>query len=220
MPNFARMVIDLHTHTAPKSYDALQSPMELILEAKALGLDAVCLTEHDAFWDDRDIQELRRHHKLIILPGCEINTDKGHFLAFGLREYLFGMHKFTFLHDQVNKAGGVLVAAHPYRRRQITDSTATRITPELALVSKEETFGYMDAIEGLNGRGSEAENNFSQMLSRILNIKTTGGSDSHRPGDLGTFATEFDSSITSISGLVREIKSGRFRPITLDHGSP
>ena len=44
------MLIDLHTHTAPKSYDALQTPEELVLEAKGLGLDALCLTEHDTFW--------------------------------------------------------------------------------------------------------------------------------------------------------------------------
>ncbi|MCZ6865731.1 MAG: PHP domain-containing protein, partial [Chloroflexi bacterium] len=111
------MLIDLHTHTAPKSYDALQTPEELVLEAKGLGLDALCLTEHDTFWEAADLQNLSRRHGLLLLPGSEVNTDEGHFLAFGLKEYGFGMHKLPFLRQQVDQAGGVLVAAHPYRRR-------------------------------------------------------------------------------------------------------
>ncbi len=45
------MIIDLHTHTYPRSGDSLLNPDVLIQEAKKLGLDGICLTEHDEFWD-------------------------------------------------------------------------------------------------------------------------------------------------------------------------
>ena len=111
------LLIDLHTHTYPKSDDSFVSVDDLIDRAKTLGLDGICLTEHDGFWSSDDVKNLSRRHGFLVLPGSEINTDAGHILVFGLEEYVFGLHKPAFLRRLVNKAGGVMVAAHPYRRR-------------------------------------------------------------------------------------------------------
>ena len=54
------VLIDLHTHTQPLSHDSLLSPDDLIEAAKAAGLDAVCLTEHDFTWDPQAVRELAR----------------------------------------------------------------------------------------------------------------------------------------------------------------
>lgn len=209
------MLIDLHTHTAPKSYDALQTPEELVLEAKGLGLDALCLTEHDTFWEAADLRKLSKRHGLLLLPGCEVNTDEGHFLAFGLEEYVFGMHKLPFLRQQVDQAGGVLVAAHPYRRRGLAGIHPTDLESRLTRASQEGSFKYCDAIEGLNGRGTKDENSFSLRLGQRLGLKTTGGSDSHSTGDLGTYATRFSARVESLEDLVRELKEGRFCSVSL-----
>jgi len=64
------MLIDLHTHTLPLSDDSELTPDELIEHAKSAGLDAICLTEHDAFWNDDDIAALRR---------CAANTISSFF---------------------------------------------------------------------------------------------------------------------------------------------
>lgn len=209
------MLIDLHTHTAPKSYDALQTPEELVLEAKGLGLDALCLTEHDTFWEAADLRKLSKRHGLLLLPGCEVNTDEGHFLAFGLEEYVFGMHKLSFLRQRVNQAGGVLVAAHPYRRRGLAGLDPKDLESRLTRASQEGSFKYCDAIEGLNGRGTKDENSFSLRLGQRLGLKTTGGSDSHSTGDLGTYATRFSARVESLEDLVRELKEGRFCSVSL-----
>ena len=50
------MIIDLHNHTYPKSDDSFISPDELIIKAKDIGLDGICLTEHDSFWTNDDIE--------------------------------------------------------------------------------------------------------------------------------------------------------------------
>jgi predicted metal-dependent phosphoesterase TrpH len=50
------MLIDLHTHTRPLSHDSLLSPDELIEAAKAAGLDAICVTEHDFAWEPDEVR--------------------------------------------------------------------------------------------------------------------------------------------------------------------
>ena len=209
------MLIDLHTHTYPRSYDALQTPEELVLEARGLGLDGICLTEHDEFWDPSELQGLARQHNLLILPGCEVNTDDGHFLAFALREYVFGIHRLPFLWREVERAGGALVAAHPYRRRRIGTEGGCDLTGKVDLASREDAFQMCHAVEGLNGRGSRTENSFSMELARRLGMGATGGSDSHAPGGVGACATEFDARISCLDDLIRELKGGRFRPVSL-----
>ena len=90
---------------------------ELIEGSKSLGLDGICLTDHDTFWTGEQILDLSSKHDFLVIPGCEINTEAGHVLVFGLSKYEFGMHRREFLQAYVEKAEGVMIAAHPYRRR-------------------------------------------------------------------------------------------------------
>ena len=111
------LLIDLHTHSYPKSDDSFMSVDELIESTKAAGLEGICLTDHDAFWTLEEARELSRRHDFLVLPGSEVNTDGGHVLVFGLAKYEFGMHKPDYLRACAERVGGVLIAAHPYRRR-------------------------------------------------------------------------------------------------------
>ena len=95
------MLIDLHTHSYPKSDDGFMGVDDLIDETKSKGLDGVCLTDHDAFWSADEIRALTRRHSFLVIPGCEINTDTGHVVVFGLDKYVFGLHKPDFLHGMV-----------------------------------------------------------------------------------------------------------------------
>src|SRR3972149_6999340 len=52
-----------------------------------------------------------------VTPAIEVNTEDGHLLAFGIDRYVYGMHRVAELARLVEEAGGVLVAAHPYRRQ-------------------------------------------------------------------------------------------------------
>ena len=191
---------------------------ELIEEAKGLGLDGVCLTEHDAFWSHQEIQALRKKHQFLVLPGVELNTDAGHVLAFGLEGYVFGLHRPEFVQQTVAASGGVMIAAHPYRRRFLEEPARDpQVRREmLHQASKDEFFRYCHAIEGLNGRGTALENRFSQDLNRCLNQHATGGSDAHRTGQLGTAATRFENQITGLSDLISEVRAGRFGPVDLN----
>ena len=213
----AALLIDLHTHSYPKSDDSFLSVDELIEGSKAAGLDGICLTDHDAFWSDEQVHELSRRHDFLVLPGSEINTDAGHVVAFGLRSYEFGMHKPEFLRASADRAGGILIAAHPYRRRFLEDPGRD---PEaraemLRRASVDPFFGLCEAVEALNGRGSPVQNLYSVDLCSCLEMPSVGGSDAHRTGQIGTAATEFRGKVECLDDLLRLLRSGEYRPVDL-----
>ncbi len=210
------MLIDLHTHTQPLSHDSDLAPDDLIEDAKAAGLDAVCLTEHDFVWDPEQLRQLARRHAFTVLHGMEVNTDDGHFLAFGLDRYVYGMHRTAELARLVDEAGGALVAAHPYRRQlpfELRDEGDWTEPLERAVANP--AYRHVCAIETLNGRGSERENAFSQALGERLGLPAVAASDAHQRSDVGRCATAFQRDIADVRDLVRELKAGRFHPVAL-----
>ena len=202
------------------SDDSFMGVDELIDAAKAAGLDGICLTEHDSFWSTEEVSALSRKHEFLVLPGSEINTDTGHVLVFGLERYVFGLHKPAFLRAAVQREGAVLIAAHPYRRRFLKEpgeDPAAR-AQMLERAGGDGLFQICDAIEAVNGRGSQMENSFSQDLAELLGARNVGGSDAHRVEQLGTAATRFQRPIASLDDLIRELREGRFRAVDLHDG--
>jgi len=209
------LIIDLHTHTSPRSDDSKLELTELIHRARQAGLDAVCVTEHDWFWNKDDLARLSEKHNFLVLPGVETNTDDGHFLVFGLDKYTFGMHHTDFLRHLVDESGGAMILAHPYRRNLNREDD---IGEAIERYCQRPFFGYVDIIETCNGRGSDRQNKFSRELCRRLNLKEAGGSDAHESSDLPSYATLFERDINNVPELVAELKAGRFKVIDLHHG--
>jgi len=211
------MLIDIHTHTVPLSDDSDMAPSELIERAKASGLDGVCLTEHDAFWKHDDIAALRRRHGFLVLPGAELNTDEEHLLVFGLEKWIVGMSRAKFVRELLDKAGGAMVVAHPFRRRILKhgEFSSERYRKEFDRACENPFFGTADAIEVLNARGNDRQNAFSRELAERLNMPGVGGSDAHDPAEVGHVATEFDKKITDLEEFITELKAGRCRAVRL-----
>ncbi|MBI3954387.1 MAG: PHP domain-containing protein [Chloroflexi bacterium] len=211
------MLIDLHNHTFPASDDSFLRPHELIQAAKAAGLDGIAITEHDWFWEPRDLEALGREHRFLLLPGVEINTEDGHMLVFGVHNYIFGMHRAAFLKQVVDRAGGAMVIAHPYRRRfdpKFHNPDGHR-HHALERACATEALALAHAIEVHNGRGSAEENEFSADLCRRLGLPGIGASDAHKADDVGRWATEFQRDVRTAQELIQELKAGRFRPVRL-----
>ncbi len=210
------MLIDLHTHTQPLSHDSDLTPDALIEAAKKAGLDGVCLTEHDFFWEREKVEELGRRHDFLVIPGIEVNTESGHVVVFGLEEFVYGMHRLGELVELVEAAGGAMIAAHPYRRQLPFELTQEGDWSEaLERASENEAYSRVQAIETLNGRGTERQNAFSAAVCERHGLAQTAGSDAHSAVDVGTCATEFDGPISGLADLIAELKSGRFRPQSL-----
>ena len=108
-------VFDLHVHTVRGSSDSSLTPEQLIEEAQRIGLDGVCLTEHGGGWEDQEMERVFKNAGMTVIRALEVDTEMGHILVFGLHRYVNGMHTVRDLRKAVNRAGGVMVSAHPFR---------------------------------------------------------------------------------------------------------
>jgi predicted metal-dependent phosphoesterase TrpH len=205
------MVIDLHVHSAPASPCSSVTMEQLIEEARAIGLDGICLTDHNHRWDPREADALRQKYGFLILRGNEITTDQGDILVVGLEEDIQGVIKLEDLREKVLKAQGFMIAAHPFRGFLTFGIGYLGLTPKKA--GKRPVFREVDAVEVMNSRVSEKENSFAAQVAEILGLPVIGGSDAHKPGEVGRYATRFADHVRNEQDLIEALKKGRFSPV-------
>jgi predicted metal-dependent phosphoesterase TrpH len=210
------LLIDLHTHTRPLSWDSYLAPDDLIERSMQAGLDGICLSEHDYLWDPDEVAKLAKRHNFLVLPAIEINTDDGHILVYGITKYVYGMHRSHELAHHVKAVNGAMVAAHPYRRQMPWYMENERDYREaLVRASQNPAYKYCAALEKINGRGTIKENKFSADLCDYMEVPGTAGTDSHSRSDIGRCATNFERDIHDVSQLIEELKAGRFEAVDL-----
>jgi len=213
------MLIDLHTHTHPGSWDSFLSPDDLIDRSRSAGLDAIVLSEHDWAWDPEEVKRLAQRHNFLVIPAMEINTEDGHILVYGMHHYKYGMHRAHELAGHVHAADGTMIAAHPYRRNHPWNYDSPKEWAD-ALERAERNGGYrfVDAMELGNGRSKTQENAFSEKIADVMGFHTTAATDSHAVADVGKAVTYFDAKIEGERDLIEAIRSGRFWPVDLTRG--
>jgi hypothetical protein len=211
------MIIDLHVHTVRGSHCSVLSPSDLVKYASGLGLDGVCITEHNTMWDIGEMKELACEHGFRLFQGIEVNTDMGHVLAFGLPGYISGISKAETLRRVVDEHGGAMVLAHPFRSdiSSYYSFSYYRTNPSLTLeeACDRPIFQLVDAMEVANGGATKDEFDFTLEACRRMGIRGTGGSDAHSAYGVGCCFTMFEGDICSEEDLIRELKAGRVRAV-------
>jgi len=154
------LIIDIHIHTKPLSADSNLDAEEAIQGAKKLGLDGICLTEHNRSWALEEIEALRLKWNFPIFGGVEVDTIEGHVLVFGLHRDFEGVIRVDELRKAVVEEQGVMIAAHPFKGFRAFGFSELNLTPEQG--SKRPVFKSVDAIEGFNGKSNEKENGLAQ----------------------------------------------------------
>ncbi len=198
------MIIDLHVHTTD-SADSLLAPEDLIDRALELGLDGVCIMEHDLLATSHTVVDFAYGTPLKVFLGVEVTTALGHILVYGITPAQWQLFteqpisEVQALLDYVQECGGVSIPAHPFRFN------------ETAMGEKLETLVGIFAIEGYNGRCDQEDNLMACERAAQLGLKTIGGSDAHLPGQLGKCVTVFEQSINTMAELVMALKQGHFQ---------
>lgn len=205
------MIIDLHTHTSQFSPCSSAPVDELIEEAKRIGLDGICLTDHNHIWDAGDAAELNQGHDFLVLRGNEITTDQGDMLVFGLEKEIKDVIKLGELRKLVIKADGFIIAAHPFRGFLTFGVGQLGLTPEKAM--DRPLFKSVDALEVLNSKVTPKENSFAAEVATGLGLPATGGSDAHEVGEVGIYATHFSDVIKNEDDLINALKKGDYSPV-------
>lgn len=203
--------IDLHVHTYPASPCSSAPVEDLIAEAKRIGLDGICLTDHNHLWDPSAAAELGRKHGLLVLRGNEITTAQGDMVVFGLEQDVQGIVTLEELRRMVDSQGGFIIAAHPFRG--FLTVGVDELGLEVDRVKQRPMFRLVDALETLNSKVTPAENSFSGQVAQDLGLPATGGSDAHQVDEVGLNATRFNKVIRNESELVAALRSGQYSPV-------
>jgi predicted metal-dependent phosphoesterase TrpH len=212
------LIIDLHVHTSAGSPCSSAAVDDLIEEAKRIGLDGICLTDHNHVWELGALEDLRQKHGFLILGGNEITTDQGDILVFGLGKEIKGIIKLEELRAEVLAVGGYMIVAHPFRGFLVFNTGQLGLTPEKAM--ERALFRNVDAIEVLNGKVTESENDFAAEVAQGLGAPGTGGSDAHTVQEVGIYATRFSGIIRNEVDLVEALKGGNYDAVTFRNRQP
>ncbi len=195
------MIIDLHVHEKRHSDDSILSLEEAVWQARKLGLDGICITDHD----NNDIKTFAKAYSrevdFPIFVGAEILTTEGDFLVFGLDEIPNETLSPQALLTLVAEAGGVAIAAHPYRNtfRSLGD--------------RNHTLEGFWAVEAFNGTTAPAKNEQASAMAHQINMPMVGASDAHQLKDLGKMATRFLLEVHSEEDLIKAIKARQVYPV-------
>ncbi len=197
------MKIDLHCHSR-YSNDNFLDPETVVRQAIHRGLDGVCFTEHHSYEASLAIEKLVVPDGFLVLRGVEVATNSGHVLVYGLRDDSWNIWSrnnyldFEEVIRKVHSLGGICVPAHPYRG---WDSIGSRIY---------EVEG-VDAVETHNGIDTPEANSRAAEAARQRRLPSIGGSDCHKPEQVGRAYTVFDKPVCSMEELTGEIRNGNCR---------
>ncbi|CQD06131.1 PHP domain protein [Mycobacterium lentiflavum] len=195
---------DLHLHT--EHSDGERDPGELVSAAHAGGLDFIVSTEHNTNSANR-VWPTCRTGSLLVIPGVEVTTRHGHWLAAGLPpggwvDWRYGPSDGVFprFAAEVRQAGGLVVAAHP--------------AAPLPGSAWEFGFADVDALEVWNGRWNVDDEVSLRIWQRLLRqgrrIVAVGGSDSHAKRQVvGAPQTAVHADELSTSAIIDGLRRGR-----------
>jgi hypothetical protein len=195
---------DLHLHTVHS--DGERYPEELASVARTSGLDFIVSTEHNTNSANRAWPACHTAG-LLVIPGEEVTTRHGHWLAVGLPprawvDWRYGPSDGVFprLAAEVREVGGFVVAAHP--------------SVPLPGAAWEFGFDDVDALEIWNGKWNLDDEMSLRTWQRLLRqgrrLVAVGGSDSHGAHQtVGLPQTVVHAEQLSTPAIVNGLRCGR-----------
>jgi predicted metal-dependent phosphoesterase TrpH len=198
--------VDLHTHTF-FSGDGVSSPEDLITSARAKGLHAVAITDHntcDAITYAIDKGLMRADGKpvddFLIIPGVEVTTDEGHLLCIGttlpLAQRLKGRPAREVC-DIIHEHHGLAIPPHPYDLFRAGIRFATLETLPI------------DALEVFNAATTlRRYNTYAFKYAQERGLPMTAASDAHHAAAVGTAYTIVHAGELSVQAMTAQIVKG------------
>lgn len=194
------MKFDLHVHSN-YSKDSKAALDDILNAAVERGLDGFAICDHDTIEGGLACEKraLERSLKIIVIPGVEVTSSKGHILILGTRKNIEPLLSPEETIQRARELGGVVIVPHPYKQSShgIGDFAGLDI----------------DAVEVFNSRclfndaNRKAENEANR-----LGIPGVAGSDSHIPEMVGQAYTEIDAAENTLESVLRAIREGKVAP--------
>ncbi len=210
---------ETHMHTCQASACGKAAGKEQARVYKAAGYTGIIITDHffggntavdrelpweeriDLFWKGyEDAKEEGDKIGLDVFFGLEQNIHHDEYLIYGLtKEYMKAhpeMEHWTRREqlEEVHKAGGCVIQAHPFRMRDYMD----RIRLGLH---------FCDGIEVANAGNSPLDDARAWRYGREFNLLMTAGSDNHCGANWPLYGVVLENRLTSIADYVKIIRN-------------
>lgn len=225
---------ETHLHTAEGSACATSNAVDYIEVYKKIGYSGIFVTNHffggntcvrkNLSWAER-IEQYCKGYELAfeackndenfkVFFGIEQTFDGDDYLIFGLdkkwlleRPQIENMSHFEIF-SEVNKVGGLMIQAHPFRLRDYIG--AIHLHPR-----------EVHAVEVFNGGNSPFENEIAVLYAKNFNFPMTSGSDIHNANFVLNFpekigGVEFDSPLEDVFDFAKRIKFNQFKRVNND----
>lgn len=193
--------VELHAHSSA-SHDG-RDPIDLLLEqARAVGLDALAITDHDRI--EASVEAARRaaEYDLIGIPGIEVTTAAGHLLGLGVTDRIEAGRTFAETVDAIHDQGGIAIVPHPFQESR--HGVAKHLDGDEIAIA--------DAIEVYNSRLLVGlGNRRARRFAVDRGLPEVAGSDAHISEMVGQARTLIDADERSMGGIVEAIRAGRTR---------
>ncbi|MGQ9570962.1 MAG: PHP domain-containing protein [Thermodesulfovibrionales bacterium] len=193
------MLIDMHIHTTFSPCSIISIPC-LLKRAKEVGLDGICITDHNTVASKYAFDITSDNLGLSVIIGIEYTTAKGDFLVFGPVDNIPDDLDAQQLIRWVHKQKGVIIAAHPFRKYRSVDPNCLWLSA---------------IIESINGRNLPHEDALCKdwLRKHGNGIREIGGSDAHCLEEVGHVVTAFSNNIYNVDDLIRELQCGEYFPL-------
>ncbi|WP_222916974.1 PHP domain-containing protein [Natrinema sp. SYSU A 869] len=189
--------IDPHVHTSA-SYDGTTTPAELVRTARTIGLDGIVVTDHDTVDGATRVAELAPDD-LAVIVGCEVSTADGHLLAMGVDAAPEPDRPLAETARAVRATDGVTVVPHPFQRSRHG--------------AREAAIDSVDGIEVYNAHTvTNVRNRQADRFATRCDYPQFGGSDAHRPNNVGRAATTVQlptDTAPTPNAILESMRAGR-----------
>jgi len=188
------------------------TPEQMIQQAVDVGLDGICITEHDIPWDPDAISRLSDQFGILVIGGMEVSTNFGEVLVWGYHQPVFDLKDIQDLRRRVDQVGGFMAAAHPFRGASefITMDEGGATSLKVDSATRQDVLKWVDAMEVFNGVSPDWEITLSRGVCDKTGLMGIGGSDAHNISGVGDCVTVFNNRIANETEFLRELKAGRF----------
>ena len=169
--------VDLHMHT-DHSYDCA-TPVEVLLaEARARGLGAIAVTDHNEISGALEARDKADGSGLKVIVGEEVKTaDQGEVIGLFIEEKIPRGMTLQETIEEIRRQGGIVYVPHPFDRLHSVPDYEHLLS----------VLDQVDAIEVFNPRVAISE--FNEEAARFAakyRIPAGAGSDAHVPQGLGS----------------------------------
>ena len=194
------MLVDMHLHECRNSPDSFINLELIVSVAKAKGLDAVCITDHDSMGGREFAAEYSKKVDFPIFVGVEYFSAHGDITAWGIDTFPDTRIDSQIFIDHVNAHGGFCVSCHPFRNNN------------RGLEDHLRNVNGLHGVEVLNGSTDMDACRKALRYARELNLKTIGASDAHVEKQIGKYVTWLPEMVYNTQDFIAQLHNCKTRP--------